>query len=265
MKRFDLHTHSNCSDGLDEPFALLDLAKAAGLSGLSITDHDTIQAYTPQLFERAGELGLELLMGTEVSSEMERTTVHILAYAFNPSLKDFLDEVVRRRVIRNRKIIEHLRKKGIEIPENELSAFPAQIVGRPHIARILIRKGIVSTMQEAFDRFLKDEAIRYSSGGKFSPSEVIEAIHQASGKAVLAHPHFLKPQKVLRELLALPFDGLECYYGRCFPEQERPWVEMAQRRHLIATGGSDYHGAIRPDQGIGCSWVNEETFLKLKE
>ena len=257
--------HSNCSDGTDDPLTLLDLAKSLELSGISITDHDTIQAYNPQLFARAEELGLELLRGVEISSEWQKKTVHILAYAFDPSLESFLSEVVQRRVTRNRKILEQLRKQGIQMREEELSAFPAQIIGRPHIARILIQRGVVSTMQEAFERFLNDETIRYSSGGKFTPLEVVQAIHRASGVAVLAHPYFIKPQRILRELLSLPFDGIECYYARFLSEQERPWVEMAQRRKLLATGGSDYHGAIRPDQPMGCSWVNEETFRKIVE
>ena len=259
--RADLHIHSHCSDGTDPPLAILDLAKAAGLSGLSITDHDTFQAYTPEFYAKAEELGLQLLIGTEISTEWKGDPVHILAYHFQPELQSFLDQVVERRKNRNRKILQHLRDQGIDIAEEDLPAL--HIAGRPHIAQILIQRGLVSSIQEAFDRYLNDELVRFSAGGKFTPQEGVDAIHRASGKAVIAHPHLLKKRMLIKEMLELPFDGLECHYGRRLPYQEREWLEMAKRRHLIATGGSDYHGAIRSSP-IGCSWVREEIFRQLK-
>ena len=204
-------------------------------------------------------------MGSEISSEMEGTTVHILAYAFGPGLIQFIQDVGEKRIERNRKILESLRKKGIVVEEVELrTAGPAQIIGRPHIAQAMIRLGAVASMQEAFDRYLKDGAPCYAPGGKFAPLEVIQKIHEGGGKAVLAHPHFLKRSRYLRELLLLPFDGIECYYGRLPKEQERPWIRLAKERKLIATGGSDYHGANRPMIPLGASWVGLETFEALK-
>ena len=139
--RADLHCHTNCSDGSDDPLSLLDLAKQAGLSGLSITDHDTIQAYTPELYAKAKEYGIELLIGTEISTEFEGLTVHILAYGFDETLKEFLDEVVKRRQERNRQILLKLKKKGIVIEESELRLHgPDQIIGRPHIAAVLLKR-----------------------------------------------------------------------------------------------------------------------------
>lgn len=265
MFRADLHVHSSCSDGSDHPMQILSLAKAAGLSGLSITDHDTAQAYTPELFARAAELDLELLVGAEISSEWEGSTVHILAYAFEPSFVKFLEQVVHRREDRNRRILEKIKKKGIEIQLEELgSGNQAQIIGRPHIAEALIKKGAASSMSDAFNRYLKDSAPCYASGGKFSPIEVIDEIHRHQGKACLAHPHFMKQGRFLRELLALPFDGLECYYGVLSKIQEAPWLRIAKERQLLATGGSDYHGTYRPHISIGCSWVSEETFRAIQ-
>jgi 3',5'-nucleoside bisphosphate phosphatase len=261
--RADLHVHTDCSDGSDPPLPLLDLAKAAGLSGLSITDHDTIQAYTPELEAKANLLHLELLMGVEISSEWEALTVHILAYGFDTTLQVFLNQVVERRNERNRKILEKLKKKGIVIEEEEIRRGSAQIVGRPHIADAMVRKKAAASVQEAFDRYLKDDAPCYAPGGKFAPHEVIAAIHQHRGKAVLAHPHFLKRGHFLRDLLHLPFDGLECYYGRLPKEQEKPWLKIADEHHWLATGGSDYHGIMRPFAPIGSAWVGEETFRKL--
>lgn len=262
--RADIHCHSNCSDGTDDPLALLDLAKQAGLSGLSITDHDTIQAYTPELYHKAKTLDLALLIGAEISTEFEGLTVHILAYGFNSSLRDFLNEALSRRKERNRKILEKLKKKGISIDESELPTFgPEQIIGRPHIAAALLKKGAVSSIQEAFHRYLEDSASCYVPGGKFTPLEAIAAIRAAKGKAVLAHPHFLKKGRFLREILRHPFDGIECYYGRLLKEQEAPWLKIAKEKSWIATGGSDYHGSVRSYIQLGSSWVGEDVFFKL--
>ncbi len=262
--RADLHMHTNCSDGTDAPLDLLDLVKKAHLSGFSITDHDTIQAYSPELFAKAAELGLQVLQGVEISSELNGTTVHILGYAFDGAIAEFLDKVVDRRKKRNRRILEKLKAKGISIDESELgSAGPTQVIGRPHIAQAMLRHKAVSSIQQAYDLYLKDDASCYAPGGKFSPQEVIDAIHLAKGKAVLAHPHFFKQGRLVKELLKLPFDGLECYYGLLPKEREKPWVAIASQKGILATGGSDYHGEARSASPLGCSWVDEATFRKL--
>jgi 3',5'-nucleoside bisphosphate phosphatase len=263
--RADLHIHSHFSDGTDSPETILDLAVKAGLSGISITDHDTLLAYTPALFQLAQEKHLDLLPGVEISSEWQGLTVHVLAYSFDFAIQSFLDEVLLRRIDRNRRILEKLKKKGIVIEESELRSGPSRIVGRPHIAAALVRKKAVATTQEAYDRYLKDDACCYASGGKFAPHEVIHAVHEHRGLAVLAHPHFLKRGRFLGEILALPFDGVECYYGRLLKEQESQWIKIAKERNWLATGGSDYHGQHRPYIPIGCSWVDEDTFRKLQK
>lgn len=266
MKEFraDLHIHSSCSDGTETPSQILDLAILAGLCGLSITDHDTIQAYTPEFWKEAQEKKIELLMGVEISSEWQGLTVHILAYSFDLSLQSFIHQVQERRKERNIRILEKLKKRGIQIDETELSVDSLQIVGRSHIAAAMVKKKAVSSMQEAFEQYLKDDGCCYAPGGKFAPHEVIQAIHESNGFAILAHPHFLKRGHFLREILALSWDGFECYYGVLPKGQEVPWVKMAQDRNLIITGGSDYHGKNRSYLPIGCSWVNEETFLRLR-
>jgi predicted metal-dependent phosphoesterase TrpH len=260
--RADLHMHSFCSDGVNSPSELCHLAKAARLAGISITDHDTLQAYTPELFRLAEELNLQLLTGAEISSEVDGQSIHVLAYGVDASLQPFLDQVVVRREERNQRILEKLAKKGIRIEPSEIVS--KGIVGRPHIAQAIVKKGAASSIQDAFNRYIKDTGPCYALGGKFTPFEVIEAIHRAKGKAVLAHPHFIKRGRLLRHLLSLSFDGLECYYGTLHKAQEAPWVKIAKEKGLIATGGSDYHGPLRPHSPLGCSWVGEETFCKLK-
>jgi len=264
--RADLHCHTICSDGTDTPEQILRRAAALGLQGLSITDHDTIDAYSPELFLLASELGVRLLPGIELSSEWENSSVHILGYGIDleaATLRNFLFQMTLRRRERNEKMLEKLRRKGFSIHMEELEALAFRTIGRPHIAQILVEKGYVASRKEAFDRYLQDGASCYAPGIKFTPTEVIEQIHLAGGKAILAHPHFLKKGPFLWALLALPLDGLEGYYSNLHPGQEKPWLDIAKDRKWIVTGGSDYHGTVRPGIPLGSSWVGSETFSLL--
>lgn len=262
--RADLHCHTICSDGADEPLVLLKAAKHAGLQGLSITDHDTIDAYTPELFAQAKALSIRLLPGVEISSEQDDHSVHILGYGYDlndAGLREFLMEMQKRRGERNRAILQKLAQRKMPISEEELKAYAThRTIGRPHIAHLMVKKGYVATMRDAFERYLKEGALCYASGIKFQPREVIDQIHKAKGKAILAHPHFFKKGSLLRKLLDLPFNGIECYYGNLAKELELPWIKIAKERGLIVTGGSDYHGHFKPHISLGCSWVNEHTF-----
>lgn len=265
--RADLHCHTTCSDGTDEPLEVLRLAKECGLRGLSITDHDTTAAYTPELFSKADQFNIQLLTGVEISADFRGTSVHILGYGFDlesKSLQKFLDLMQERREMRNREILEKLAQKKIVITEEELKDFGGQrSIGRPHIAQLLIQRGVVNSIRDAFEIFLKEGACCYASGTKYHPLDAIDAIHSANGKAVLAHPHFYKKREFLRKLLALPFDGYECHYAKIEKGLEAVWIQRAKERNLIATGGSDYHGTVKPHIPLGCSWVDQATFEKL--
>ena len=269
--RADIHCHSNGSDGSDTPLELLDKASRADLQGLSITDHDTILAYTPEFFSKAKELSMQILPGVEISTELDATAVHILGYGFDLSsseFQQFLENIQNCRNQRNRAILAKLSLKKMTITEEELLLF-AQIfekkksVGRPHIAHLMVQKGFVRSPQEAFELYLRDGASCYVAGFKSSPLDAIEQIHLARGKAVLAHPHFIT-NKILKKLLLLPFDGIECYYGTFSKQQEAPWIAIAKQKKWIATGGSDYHGIYKPYINLGCSWVDGSTFEALR-
>jgi predicted metal-dependent phosphoesterase TrpH len=265
--RADIHCHTNCSDGSEAPLELLRLAKEANLQGLSVTDHDTMDAYTPAFFKEAELLSLEILPGIEISSELDGSSVHILGYGYDledQGLKQFLISMQERRGERNRAILNKLSARGLQVTEEELRAHATErTIGRPHIAELMVKKGYVQTTRDAFEYYLKEGATCYATGIKYHPKEVIEEIHKAGGKAVLAHPHFIKKGSFLRKLLHLPFDGLECYYGKLAKALELPWLKMAQERGLIPTGGSDFHGKGRPYIPLGCSWVGEAIFKSL--
>ncbi len=271
MFRADLHCHSVCSDGSDTPLQLLELAKKSGLSGLSITDHDTIEAYSPELMESAREIGIRLLPGVELSTEFGKNTIHILGYGFDlqsSHMNYFLEEMQQRRNIRNREILKKLKEKNIIVTEIELAALVTfgmkKTIGRPHIAQIMLKKGYVKSIQETFLSYLSEDSPCYVPGFKFTPLDAIQVIHDAKGKAILAHPHYIQ-KGVLNSLLALPFDGIECYYSNLLEYQERPWVKIAKDKNWIATGGSDYHGQFKPQINLGCSWVDETTFNQLSQ
>jgi len=157
--------------------------------------------------------------------------------------------------------LQKLSDRKMTITEEELKNFAKKkTIGRPHIAQLMVMKGYVGTIRQAFDQFLGEGKLCYAPGIKFSPKEVIEEIHKAGGKAVLAHPHFYKKGSFLRQILNLPFDGIECYYSRLAKYLEAPWIKIAKEKGLIITGGSDYHGAFKPYITLGCSWVGKETF-----
>ena len=260
--RADIHCHTTCSDGTDTPLELMKKAKEIGLQGISITDHDSIAAYTQDL----SSFGIAILPGVELSSEYQQQTVHVLGYGFDlasPPLYAFLQEMQTRRAERNQKILAKLKTKKITITEEELLSFKDRTIGRPHIAALMVKKGFVATIQQAFDAYLKESACCYVPGFKVTPLDAINVIHAAQGKAVLAHPHFIQPKSFLKKLLALPFDGIECYYANLHKSQEAPWVQIAHEKKWIATGGSDYHGNMKPQIALGCSWVDEKTFYAL--
>jgi 3',5'-nucleoside bisphosphate phosphatase len=263
--RADLHCHTTCSDGSFTPAELIALAKKQGLQGLSITDHDTIAAYETAI-PLAKEAGIVLGTGVEFSADHNGHSVHILGYDFsltNLDLLAFCEAHQKRRTHRNRAILDKLKIEGMSIQEEELKSFPAHAIGRPHIAFLMAQKKYVSSIQEAFQLYIGEGKPCYASGQPFTVQETIDIIHQAGGKAVIAHPHLSDDRKTLLALLSMNFDGIECYYARCAPHKERRWLKIAKHRNWLITGGSDFHGAFRPHIPLGCSWVDAPTFQKL--
>jgi 3',5'-nucleoside bisphosphate phosphatase len=267
--RADLHCHSNFSDGTDTPEELIDKALEIGLSGLSITDHDTVNAYERAL-PYANEKGLSLIVGVEFSSFYKTEPIHILGYQIDRQhnrVKELCDWHSHRRERRNRAIIEKLQGLGVSISYEELlerAVGKQQTLGRPHIAYLLVEKGIVSSIKGAFDSWIGEGKKAYVSGEVFPVEKTIEVIHAAKGAAILAHPHLIKSKRILKEVLAYPFDGIEGYYARMSSNQELPFVRIGKEKGWLITGGSDYHGDAKIYNLLGSSWVGEETFEQLK-
>lgn len=264
----DCHCHTHFSDGALSVSDLIARAKARNLSGLSITDHDTLEAYETA-FEQAEINQIELIPGVEISSELNRTNIHVLGYAFNlkhAGLNQFLKELQVARDDRNLKILAKLAKASMPITIEEIKAqFPIGIIGRPHIAKLMIDKGYVKTMKKAFDLYLGNKGRCYVSGCFVPVEQAISLIQQAGGFAVIAHPHRITAKKIVNELLTFPFDGIEVYYANTPLNETTSWLEIANKKNWLVTGGSDFHAENQYNLDLGSSFTPETTWQVFLE
>lgn len=249
----DLHIHSTYSDGMLTPVDLVDLAETQGLSAIAITDHDTAGG-TEEAAQRGQEKGIEVISGIEISSWHGDTSMHILGYRFRHDDEQFnsrLKLLQNGRETRNSKIIENLDKLGINVESEELLQYSEYgQTGRPHIARLLVDKGITKTIDLAFKYYLGRGAAAYAERFRFSALEAIDMIRQAGGIAVLAHPSNLDPSlrsipSLLKGLRAVGLGGVEVYYPSHSPKTVKALMKMANELGLLVTGGSDFHDSER--------------------
>lgn len=252
----DLHLHSTESDGTMSPVELVEFAKKKGLSAIAITDHDTFDG-VPYALEAGSRVGLEVISGIELSVKYLDTTVHLLGYLF-----DYKDEIFgaaihklqNGRVERNLKIIDKLNELGLGTDHQELQDFGGiGQIGRPHIAKLLIDKGWAKNMDDAFEQYLGKQGKIYIQRFAYSLKEASKMIHDAGGISVLAHPaNLIKTTSgelkadLLKNILSQDVDGLEVYYPTHTRKFRRKLIAFAEKNDLIMTGGSDYHGDIRP-------------------
>lgn len=247
--RVDLHCHTTASDGLLTPAQVVRLAKEVGLKAVAITDHDTV-AGVEEARAAGAELGVEVVPGVEISTLWNGREIHMLGYFIdtqNPDLLKKLEAQRDVRKLRNRMMIEKLNELGIEITMQEVVAkkrgkAPGLNVGRPHIAEVLIDKGVVQSMDEAFDRYLGRDGLAYVTPERISPHDAIDLVHASGGVAVIAHPGLYEQDDLIPELARKGLNGIEVNHPD-HPEQAKEKYEaMAEKYHLIATAGSDFHG-----------------------
>jgi predicted metal-dependent phosphoesterase TrpH len=253
--RVDLHTHSTASDGTLRPSEVVRQAAGHGAAAIALTDHDSIDGVAEAVAEGA-RLGVEVVSGIEISAEFGPGTMHILGLFVDPAAPAFSAGMARMQAARrqrNPQIIERLQAAGVSITYDEVvAASGGGQVGRPHFARVLIDKGYARDMNDAFDRYLKRGARAYAERFRFAPAESIALIHQAGGVAVLAHPATLglAPEGLRAELARLTaagLDGLEVSYSAHSVADEARLRLLAQDLGLAESGGSDFHGAHKPD------------------
>ncbi|MUG85830.1 PHP domain-containing protein [Paenibacillus timonensis] len=251
MERYDLHTHTQASDGMNQPAENVRMAKEKGLTGLAITDHDTVAGIAEALL--AGkELGLDVVPGIEISTRVGEKDIHVLGYFVDPEDNRFKERLARLRLVREERnglIIAKLQQLGLSITLEEVKAGlsrplrPDESLGRPHIADTLVRKGYVSDMRDAFDRYLAEGKPGYASLPRIAPEEAIVWIREAGGVPVLAHPGLYSDDDLVRSIVERGKPaGIEAYHSDHGPEEELRYAAMAEKYGLIVTGGSDYHG-----------------------
>ncbi len=243
----DLHIHTTCSDGKLTPEQAVLIASKKKLKALSITDHDTFKGYHLAK-EKAKELGIELIPGVEITSTFKGRECHLLAYYFEPESEYFKNFVLKQRYTRKNRIkgiIDKLIKNGIDITYDEVWALAnGANIGRPHVAEVLINKGYVSSIQEAFMRYLSEEQLDGIESEYPSIQEAIEMVKSVGGAAILAHPGRFYSSEEVKELIDLGLDGLECIHPSHNWQTQLKYAELCEKNSLLKSGGSDYHGGI---------------------
>jgi len=259
-ERIDLHSHTTASDGSLTPTELVALARESGLRAVAISDHDTVDGVAEAL--AAGEkVGMEVVPGVELSTDLRGVTVHVLGYYLdidNPTLKEKLDWAKGVRAQRNDKIVARFNELGIEMTLDEVRAEAgSDVVGRPHFAAVLVNKGVVEKYQDAFDIYLDRAGKAYIPKFRFTPEESVGLIKQAGGLPVLAHPgeyskwSYMALDDAIADLCDLGLVGLEVLYTKHNPSQTAIYMDIACRRGLLPTGGSDFHGKTKPHIKLG--------------
>jgi predicted metal-dependent phosphoesterase TrpH len=268
MKFADLHLHTIFSDGTNSPEELVIRAEKAGLSAIAVVDHDTVRGI--EAASSAGkQANIEVLPGIELSAEFEGLEIHILGYLIdyrNKNLLEKLDSLKENRIARVYKIIEKLKNLGVNLnPETVLALGQKGTVGRLHIARIMVREGLVGSIYEAFQKYIGDKSPAYVLNFKLSPQQAIELIKGAAGIPVLAHPYILKRDDLIPQFVDYGLKGLEVYYPEHTQSKITTYLGLAKKYALLVTGGSDFHGEVKPDVKIGDTRIPYGLVEKLKE
>lgn len=260
MEICDLHTHTTASDGSDSPVELVQKAAQAGLKAVAITDHDTVAGIQEGL-EAGGQFNIEVIPGVELSAKSDKGNMHILGYFIDVSansLQEVLATVQQARAERNPAILSKLVDLGLPVDMEEVKELAGEgQVGRPHIARVMVQKGYVKSVGEAFNKYLKKGGPAYAPKSILEPADAITAIHKGGGVAVLAHPISLEPSgpeelaAIIKKMVDYGIDGIECYYSEYTPQFTELCLSLTQKFALVPTGGSDYHGKAKPYIRLG--------------
>jgi predicted metal-dependent phosphoesterase TrpH len=247
----DLHTHSNFSDGTDSPAQLINKALAAGITTIALTDHDSVAGIAQA--QSALRPGISLVAGAEISCQTDDgISVHMLGLLFDLEDKDLISTMEKTRENRHgrmQRIIERLNEAGIEISIQDVLAELAQgaTLGRPHLADALIKKGVVSSRDEAFSQMLHNKSKFYVAHYSPKPVEAIKLIKAAGGVAIIAHPMASHRGRTISietfgDLIEAGLDAIEVDHRDHSPDEKNALIQLARDNNLVMTGASDYHG-----------------------
>ena len=262
----DLHSHTTASDGTYTPQQLISFAVEIGLEALAITDHETFAGFDAAA-PHAEDLAFDLLRGIELNTYVrvpgstQKRNLHLLAYfPFAEPFQPFLTWLYQQQSLRrdrNERLIGALQKSGVNITLAEVERIGRSVTGRPHFARVLIEKGYARNHEEAFRSFLSEDSPSFVERISVNTEQAIEAVCMGGGVPVVAHPVRLslvgraEEEEMLAHLKRAGLVGLEVIHSDQSPEVQDHYMELARKFSLIPTGGSDFHGAVKPQVQLG--------------
>jgi predicted metal-dependent phosphoesterase TrpH len=266
MKFADLHLHTQFSDGTFSPEELVAHAVQHGLAALAVTDHDTVEGCAIAAHE-CEAAGVEFISGTELTAEFNEIEVHLLGYFLDTQNERLLAEITKFQTVRQKRIHEmvaRINELGVPLSVEAVFALAnCKSPGRPHVARALVKAGLVRNLDDAFDRFLKKGRVAWVPKARMSALESIQLIHHAGGLAVMAHPGLNRTDEIIPGLVAAGLDGIECFHTKHSTAMSQHYLEIADQYHLLVTGGSDCHGYSKAKPLIGSVKLPYECVEKM--
>jgi 3',5'-nucleoside bisphosphate phosphatase len=267
MKFADLHLHTFFSDGTFTPEELVERAHKIGFAAIALTDHDTVEG-CDRAAAACAEVNVEFISGTELTAEHDDTEVHILAYFVDTQNKVLLARIAEFQSVRQNRIHEMvaaLNKIGIPLKAESVFALAnCKSPGRPHVARAMVKEGLISSLDLAFEKYLKKNRPAWVPKTKMSALEAVELIHQAGGLAVMAHPGLNRTDEIIPDLVDAGLDGIECFHTKHSTAMAERYLEIAEKYNLLVTGGSDCHGFSKNKPLIGTVKLPYEYVEKMK-
>ena len=268
MKFADLHVHTVFSDGTSTPEELVAQASKAGLAAISVVDHDTVEGLSACI-DAGRQKDVEVVPGIELTAEYEGAEIHILGYLIDhksPELREQLASLKENRIQRIHEIVDKLKHLGVNLkPQSVFDIAGKGTVGRLHIARAMVREGLVRSVAEAFQKYIGDKCPAYVCGFKLQPYGAIKLIRDSGGVSVLAHPYILARDEWIPYFVEFGLKGLEIYYPEHTPGMVSFYLDLSRKHNLLVTGGSDFHGDAKPGLNIGAVKIPYELVDKLKQ
>ena len=268
MKFADLHLHTYFSDGTFSPEELVGHGSRLGFAAMALTDHDSVEGCA-RMTVACEAAGIEFIPGTELTAELGDTELHLLGYFLDTHNEKLLTEISKFQIVRQNRIHEMvaaINKLGVPLTTETVFALAnCKSPGRPHVARALVKAGLVANLDEAFERFLKKGRPAWVPKAKMSALEGMELIHQAGGLAVMAHPGLNRTDDIIPDLVAAGLDGIECFHTKHSTAMAERYLEIAEKYNLLVTGGSDCHGFSKNKPLIGTVKLPYEHVQKMKD
>jgi 3',5'-nucleoside bisphosphate phosphatase len=263
----DLHIHTRYSDGSLSPDDIVRIASERGLCCISITDHDSVFGID-QAICVGNDYNVEVVPGVEISAEEDGREMHILGYYIDykdKNLLDFLDKIRQDRIKRLYEMAERLSRHKVEIDVQELMDFAGDVsISRLHVAKFMQSKGFVANWRDAFSKYIGDSKPCYVASFRYKSKEVIDAIKQSNGIAVIAHPGLNNLDSILTRLVQEGLGGVEVFHYEHSDKKTKQYQDFAEQHNLAVTGGSDCHGDLKGELLIGKSAINYSYVEALK-